>query len=136
MRKVFVALLRNSYEQQVKMGFVDSRSVFLVSKISASVSKAEDNVANGGHINDFEESKITSKFDNLIERGFKKGKRLSIVRPAGHGGEARAQRSDFLSYKQAEEDVGFALACIQAHMMACDDFKLEFFEGQTSPPPL
>ncbi|KAL3893629.1 MAG: hypothetical protein SGARI_008047 [Bacillariaceae sp.] len=64
--------------------------------MNASVSKAEDNVANGGPICDFEESEITPKLDNFIQNKVQRGKRFSVAHREDH-----VKRSSFISDRMA-----------------------------------
>lgn len=106
MRKVFTALLGTAYDMQIDNGFVNSRTGFVVEKITASLQKMGDTVAQGEPINDWETSQAGPKL-----------------------------LGEHILRTDADEAMG-AVACIEAHRAAQKAFQAEFVNANEKVPPV
>ena len=119
MWKVFLDLLKNSYDKLLANGCIDARAAgLIVIKLVSGLEVMADDVAKRKPITDWE----TFQTSNLnLEVLKKKGRRISqrmIMK--------KTKTFTDHEYDEAEDIVQSAAACIAAHRLAKESFKKEF----------
>jgi len=123
-RKIFIGLLRHSYQAQILEGELDGREGFLSNTLLLSLDFAADAVSKGLPIQDWEEvMKSTSVFEILSNRN-----KLAMTNVASQVGMMKKQYVKKSSWDSMRLRIRIhgALACMSAHRWAQDRLRSEY----------
>eukprot|EP00978_Attheya_sp_CCMP212_P017738 scaffold47753_cov58-Attheya_sp.AAC.6 len=128
LRTVYIEQLKFAYGKQTENGELDGRVEFLAYALQQGLEFTHDAVAKGSELNDWETSQITTP--KSLNRAEKVSKSILTLGGQCNKSILADDRAHTVEYKNLRFDVHRAMAFIEAHRLARDQFNQQFKDGE------